>query len=129
MARELEFVTVPEDGDKGNIFFPLIVELYEKFNNHNHDGANSESITDSGVQKGTVTIPSSGWAANSTLPGYNQTITTPTGFSIDSSSPYFVVLSGEHIGKRIHPSIERISSTSIRVYVNDSSLELRAIFL
>jgi hypothetical protein len=94
-----------------------------RINAHNHDGSNSQALTTKDLIKSTTTISSGSWAAVSGQAGtYRQLVTLPTGYSVDSSIISIVNSSG-------HPldlTIEKVSTFTFYVYVNDNTLNLTA---
>lgn len=116
----------PQDGDKN--FWDNIEDLFDAFVAHSHDGQNSEVIDSSGIVKPSQVIAANDWVA---VPhkGYQQTIAAPVGVSLDKQQPVFYVNSGPETYKRVHPTVNYTSLTTMEVMVNDSSLELKVIYL
>lgn len=114
---------LPENGDKGSVWFPALSDNIQQLNDHDHDGVDSAIISAKSILKGTVTIQSASWTADGTG-RYKQTVTVPTGFNMDDFS-ITVRLQNSHI---IHPSIDRVSSTSFIIYTPDNTLTYVAVF-
>lgn len=114
----------PQNGDKGSIWFAALNDNIAQLNSHNHDGSNSAPIPSSTITAGTVSIPSGSWTLD-VAGRYKQDVTTPTGYSMDTSNPLIRITSS---GNVIYPTIEKLSGTSFRIYTNDPSLSYTAVF-
>jgi hypothetical protein len=89
-------VTKPQRGDTGSDFFDWLADLFQKFNDHSHDGANSETISSSSIiaVSDDITAADSGWSA--VTDGWSITKTIPESVLInsvgivirDNDSPY-----------------------------------------
>lgn len=116
----------PEDGDKN--FWDLIENLFDAFVGHTHDASNSPSVPAANIVKKISTLASADWTPVAGI-GYIQTITVPSGVSLDKSEPVFYISSGPSIYKRIYPTVNPTSLITMEVTVNDNSLELKVIYL
>ena len=104
----------PQNGDTGDVFFPDMAANCDWMNNHTHDGANSQLLATT-----TQAISSGSWSAAPIGGGlYVQTVTLPGSFSYDQCEIWFKLSSNE----RVYPSVERVSSTSYKIYTNDNTL-------
>lgn len=113
----------PENNDRGSVWFPAINANITQLNAHSHNGTDSALIGAANIQQGAVTILAASWTSDGTG-RYKQTVTVPTGFDMDDFT-ITVRISGSHI---IYPSIERLSSTSFRIYTLDNTLTYIATF-
>ena len=111
----------PENGDRGSIWFPALNDNIVRLNGHTHDGSNSPLIAATAVTKGTVTT--STWSANGTG-SYRQTLTVPSGFNMDDYS----ISVYDASGIRVLPSIEKLSTTTFRIYTLDNTFVYTVIF-
>lgn len=114
----------PETGDKGSVFFPALEDNIQKLNDHTHNGTNSAKITSASSTAVTATLASASWGA---LGGgfYSQTKSMPAGMSYDDYGLQFKDSSG-HI---LFPVVQKVSSSSYTVFVNDNSLTLTVLYI
>lgn len=101
--------------DQGDLFFPAMEFNIQRLNDHNHDGSNSAPLASQ--QQG---ISAGSWTAAPIGGGlYQQDVTMPANLSYDSCDIWFKLSTGEIV----YPSVERLSSSSYRVYTNDNTLD------
>lgn len=113
----------PENGDRGSVWFPALNHNIEQLNDHDHDGVNSALISGASIAGGSVAILAAAWVSNGTGE-YKQDVTCPSGFDMDSFA-IEVRITGGNI---IHPSIERLTSGTFRIYTLDNTLAYTAVF-
>lgn len=124
MATTLTYGYIqPQNGDNGSVWFPALNDNIQQLNDHAHDGVDSALISASDIQKGSVTIASGSWASDGTG-RYKQDVTCPSGFNMDDFSVTFRI-SGDDV---IHPGFERLTATTMRVFICDNTLTLTAVF-
>lgn len=122
----------PQTGDRGSVWFPRLEDNFQRLNDHTHDGSNSALIPPSSITKATFTssILAASW---SSLGGGNfkQTVTVPAGVAeINNYNIHFYATApGGAVGRRIHPTVERVSAATYDVYVNDNTLALTAVYV
>ncbi len=110
----------PANPDTGDTFFQQLADDIQLMNDHIHDGNLGTILTSV-----TASIASGSWVAAPIGGGlYRQAVTMPTGYSYDSAIIQWQLSSGEVI----YPTIERISSSSYYIYINDSSLTVTALY-
>lgn len=110
----------PQDPDTGDIFFPALEENWQRVNDHNHNGSNSEQLY---VQ--VQPILNSAWVAAPQGGGiFRQLVTMPAGYLYDSTTMEFRLSSGQ----TVYPTVERVSTTTYYVYTNDNSLSYIAMY-
>lgn len=114
---------LPESGDRGSIWFPALEDDIQQLNDHTHDGSNSAALAATAIQSGTVSVPSGSWASDGTG-RYKQTVTCPAGFTMD----YHIQIVIASSGNLIHPTIEKLSGTTFRIYTLDNTLTYTAVF-
>lgn len=114
----------PENGDTGAVWFPALNTNIQKLNDHTHDGSNSSLLNAANSVGGTVNILAASWVLD-VAGRYKQTVTVPSGFNMDS---YNVLFRETSTGNLIYPSVEKLSSTTFRVYTIDNTLALTAVF-
>lgn len=113
----------PENGDKGSIWFPALNFNIVQLNGHTHDGVTSALINSAALVGGSVSIPSGSWTLDVTG-RYKQDVTVPAGFTMDA----FNILVRLSTGDLIYPSIEKLTSTTFRIYTLDNTLTYTAVF-
>lgn len=116
-------VKLPETGDSGEDFFPAMEDNFTQLNDHTHNGTNSSKIAGSAVTPVTQSVLAASWSATSGGT-YRQLITLPGTQTYDTSK-IEVRLSTGH---QILPTIEKVSSTTFYIYVNDNSLALTVLY-
>lgn len=110
----------PDNGDTGDVFFSAMSNNMQLLNDHTHDGVTSKLLGCT-----TQSILAASWAAAPIGGGvFRQLMTVPTGYSFDTCSIWFKTSAGIVV----YPSIERVSSTTFYIYINDSSLALTAFY-
>jgi hypothetical protein len=117
----------PEAGDKGSTFFAALEDNIDRDDAHNHDGTNSPKIPSTSVEATSATILAASWVdlGSST---YRQLVSVPSGMDFDKCEISFRITNGSDAGARIYPSVVKVSSTTYYVYVNDNTLELKAVY-
>ena len=114
----------PDNGDKGSVWFPALNFNIVQLNNHTHDGITSAQLAASSLVAGTVSIPSTSWALVSTGK-YSQTVTVPSGFSMDGFNMQIRLASTGHY---VYPTIEKVNASSFTIYTNDNTQTYTAVF-
>lgn len=116
----------PETGDKGSVWFPAMEANMERLNDHNHDGTDSALLPPSSISKFSGSISSGSWSSAGGG-NYSQDITVPAGIS--EINNYFIKFYVTSTGYQLHLTWERLTATTYRVYINDNSLSLTAIYV
>lgn len=121
----------PDTGDKGSVWFPAMEDNITQLDSHNHDGVNSAALPSSSIGKFSSTISSGSWVSDGGG-NYHVVVTVPIGIS--GASTYNDIIYYEMIvkintagvtyGDRLYPSLERESSTTFTVRVNNNTLDL-----
>lgn len=118
---------IPQTGDRD--FWSYLTFNWLRVSAHTHDGVDSELLSPSDFSKSTATIAAASWAAVTGHTGtYKQTITVPSGYSVDSMQVKFYISSATDTGQEVHPSVRKVTATTYDVYVNDNTLELVAVY-
>lgn len=124
MATTLSFGYVkPQTGDKGSVFWPALEGNVQKVNDHTHNGTNSARLTSTSVVAVTATLAAEDWASEGGGT-FSQTKAMPVGMNYVDYHISFRDADGHYL----HPTIERASSTSYKVYVNNNTLVLTAVY-
>lgn len=112
----------PQNGvDAGDVFFPAMETNIQKVNDHTHNGVNSALIA-----KTTQNILSSNWVVAPIGGGlYMQVMTMPSPYLYDSCNMCFRLSDGSVF----YPTIERVSTNSYRIFINDNTLNAIGIYV
>lgn len=111
---------LPELDDDGSVWFSALEFDITRLASHSHDGTTGALLTATAQA-----ISSASWAATSGLPGtYDQTVTMPGSLTYDACSLELRLSNGT----RIYPTVTKISANSYKVYVNDNTLNLTAVY-
>lgn len=108
----------PELDDTGDVWMTAMETNIQAFNDHTHNGTNSAIIPVT-----TQAISSGSWVATSGGT-YRQLVTLPGALLFDGLSIEMRLSTG-HV---VYPTIEKVSSTTYYVYINDNSLSLTAVY-
>lgn len=110
----------PGNGDTGDVFFPSMASNIQLLNDHTHNGSDAPLLA-AFIQS----LLSANWSAAPIGGGvYRQLATVPAGFSFDTCEIWFRLSTGQNF----YPSVERASSTTYYVYINDNTLNISAIY-
>ena len=116
----------PETGDRGSVWFPALEDDIQRLNDHDHDGINSELIPASSINKYDQTLSFIDWVSDGGGT-YSQVVTTPAG--IVDINDYFIKFYNAANGHQLHLSWERLTATTYTVRINDSSLNVVALYV
>lgn len=112
---------IPETDDTGDLWFPAIEDNFSQLDAHSHNGTDSARLTPI-----TQVISSGSWASegNST---WSQTITITSAnasLTVDGTSMEFRLSNGSII----YPTVEKVTSTTYKIYINDNTQSLTALY-
>lgn len=115
----------PQTGDRGSAYFPALEGDIQQLNDHVHNGVDSAKIASAGVLATTQAILSAAWVlvAGGT---YRQLVTVPA--TITTLASWRVEFL-DPSGFQQYLTMERVSTTTFYVYINDNSLALTAQYL
>ena len=117
---------VPSDGDKGSTFFDDLEANIALDDAHTHNGTNSAVLESKYITKGTSTILAASWGAVAGQAGtYKQTVTLPSGFTMGS---FVMSFYDKSTGHQFSPTVEKVSSSTYDIYVNDNTLAVKAVY-
>ncbi len=108
----------PDSSDTGATFYAMIAAAIQMLNDHDHNKAAGGSP----IVK-TQSILSAAWASQGSGQ-YRQTVTLPGALTFDTIAMQFRTSAGV----QVHPTIEKVSSTSYYIYTNDSTLTYTALY-
>lgn len=116
---------LPATGDRGSTWFGNLEDNITLSNSHAHNGTDGELILAKYITKATASIASGSWAAVAGQTGtYKQTVTLPSGYLMSTVQIHFLDPSGHPLNL----SVEKASSTTYDVYINDNSMTLTAVY-
>ena len=114
----------PEQGDIGRPIFQAIEENAQIQNDHIHDGSNSPKINTNAINKTTQAILATNWATP--VNGiYSQVLTVTGGLIVDSTT---ITFRDTATGAQLMLSFEKVTATTYRVYCNDSTKNVTAVY-
>jgi hypothetical protein len=118
----------PQTNDSGAEWFPALEDDIQRLNDHNHDGVNSELLTAASSVAVVQDVLAAAWTAFAT-DTYRQLVTLPIlalplSLSFDTCAIQFRTAAGAII----YPTVEKVTSTSYYVYINDNTLALKAVY-
>jgi hypothetical protein len=118
---------LPENGDRGSVWFPSLANNITQLNGHTHDGVDSAQLNVSAITKFSQTIDAGDWVivADGT---YRQEVTMPANVNMSDFQMRFEIEGGAGDNDIIFPSIEHSAANKYYVYINDNTLNLRALY-
>ena len=116
---------LPEDGDKGSVWFPALEDNINQDDAHSHNGTDSAKISSASVTNLTQAIASGSWVAVGDGTGrFRQAVTLPGTVTFDT----LIIRFRDASGNIYYLNTEKISANSFYVYINDNTLDLTAIY-
>jgi hypothetical protein len=116
---------LPEDGDKGSVFWDALEDDITQLNDHTHNGSNSALLTSTSVTATTQSISSASWAHQGGGT-YRQTVTMPANIGYETHAIQF---RNNADGRILYLSTEKVSGTSYYVYINDNTITVKAFYV
>jgi len=115
---------------KGNADFWSQLEFdIQRLNDHKHDNIDSQPLSPPSIVKSVQTVSAGSWVA---VPGqagtFKQTLTVPATYAVDGMIVKFFVDGGGEDGHQIFPSIQKVSSLTFDIFINDNSVALKAVY-
>jgi len=108
----------PQDNDTGLTFWDDLEFNIDRMDGHTHDGVDSAPLAK------TQTISSGSWSSLGNG-SYRQLVTLPGSLTFDTIAIEMRLSTG-HV---VHPTIEKVSSTTYYVYTNDNTLTYTAVYI
>mgnify|MGYP003650924086 CR=1 FL=1 len=113
---------LPDTGDRGSAWFPAIESNIQRLNDHNHNGSNSEKLNSESTASLTDQILPASWAVQpSGL--YRATVSMPGSLEFDTK-----IIQLRTNNKPLHGDMQKVTSNSFYVFVNDNSLTVEVIY-
>lgn len=110
----------PVTGDRGSVFFPGLEDTIDQLNSHSHNGVDSALVSGYNISKGSVSIANTSWVSEGNG-NYYQSVNLTGGYNVNTC-----VLQFKKTGSLgyIYPTVEFLTTTSVKVIVNDNTLNL-----
>jgi len=111
----------PAQDDTGDTFYETQADNVQRTNDHNHNGTNSELLTPT-----TQSIASGSWTAEGD-DTFSQTIdvtSANSAFTYDAIGLEFRLSNGTVI----YPTIEKVTSTTYKIFINDNTQTVTAVY-
>lgn len=121
---------LPADGDTGATFWDDLESNITRVNGHTHDGSNSELLSTASVTASTQNIDGkdtdpTGWSESPAGSGIWKKTITLSGLDFDK---IMVNFKDQATGDILLLQVEKESTTTYTVYINDTSLDLTAVY-
>lgn len=117
----------PITGERG--YFTSLEHNIDRADAHSHNGIDSPLLASSSIGKPTATLASGSWAAVAGKAGlYYQDATLPAGYTMESVVTKFIVSGGGEDGDEVLPTVEKLTSTTYRVYLNENTTSLKVVY-
>lgn len=116
---------LPDSGDRGNVFFPALEDNIQRVNDHTHNGSNSEKLTPEsfvGLTDILSLVPANWVLQASGL--YRAPVVMPGNKTFDTTT-----ISLRLNDKPVYGDIEKLTSNTFYVYVNDPSISVTVLYL
>ena len=112
----------PQNGDRGSTWFPALESNIQQVNDHNHNGSNSEKLNSESLTSLTAQILPAAWSVQ---PNglYRAAVAMPGSLEFDTK-----LIQLRTNGKPLLGDVEKVTSNSFYVYVNDNSLTVDIIY-
>lgn len=113
----------PQTNDRGPQVFPALEANWQRVNDHTHNGVNSAKLTSSSFDVVTQTILAANWQL---ISGghYKQTVTLPGTLEFDKLKVEVRTVAGAVV----HPTIEKVSTTTFDVFFDDPTQNLVMVY-
>lgn len=110
----------PQNGDVASVIFPALELNAQLTNDHKHDGVLGEV-----TQSQAVSLPNGSWVEDPVSSGdYRQDVSLDPNYPVDTTQFSFRTSSGE----AVYPKALKQSASSLRVWVNDNTLDLICVY-
>lgn len=115
----------PQTGDRG--WYSDLEFNIDRVDAHSHNGTDSVALPSSTITKSTQDVLAANWSSQGEG-NYKQTLTLPLGYNWNDSQIRFYVNGGPADGQEVLLSVKRVSTNTFDVFINDNSLELKAVY-
>jgi len=118
----------PQDGDKGSTFWDDLEFDIQRTNDHSHNGVDSAVLASANVTTTTQNILAAGWVSQGNG-YYRQLVTMPSSPTAMLYDNYFIVCRDTTSKNQMLLAIEKVSSNTFYVYINDNSKDVTIYYL
>jgi hypothetical protein len=115
----------PQTGDRGSVYFPALEDDIQQLNDHSHNGVDSALLSSSSFQAITQNLAAADWVLVSNGK-YRQLVTVPG--AITTLADWRVEFL-DSSGNQQYLTMDRVSTTTYYVSINDNSIALVAQYL
>lgn len=115
----------PDTGDRGNVFFPALEDNIQRLNDHTHNGSDSNKLTAESflaTVDNTSLVPANWTVQPSGL--YRAAVTMPGSLLFDTTT-----IQLRTNNKALYADIEKVTTNTFYVYVNDSTLTVSVLYI
>ena len=113
---------LPDTGDKGSIWFPVLERNIVKTNDHTHNGTDAAKIVSTNVTAVTQSISSAGWT-NQTNGVWEQELTLPN----NANYADVAIIVKSAAGTQLFLDVKAgTTAKKYKIYSNDNSLNATA---
>ncbi len=120
----------PATGDKGTVFWPALEDNIQQLNDHTHNGTNSARLTSPAMQATVQSVSSAGWVL--IADGlYRQTVTLPAALTAVGGvyNDYSIQIRNAAASERVLLlPVEKVSTTTFYVWINDNTISLKVLY-
>lgn len=117
----------PANGDRGTWWTDLTYNI-DRMDTHSHDGVNSAKVGTASLTKHVQAIPTATWVLISNG-NYYKNVAMPTGFLFSTGvSIKFYVDGGSEDGAEVILTVEKNTNSNFKIYSNDNTLALKAVY-
>lgn len=119
----------PQTGDKGSVFFLALEGNTQKLNDHTHNGTNSAKLSAAGSAAVIQAISSAGWVAQGGGT-FRQLVTLPAALTTAGGTydDFSIQMRNASTGSIMYLHVIKTSATTYYVYINDNSIDLKAVY-
>lgn len=118
----------PQDGDKGSTFWDDLEFDIQRTNDHTHNGSDSALLASGNVTTTTQNILAAGWVSQGSG-YYRQLVTLPVSPTAMTFDNYFMVFRDTTTKNQMILAVEKVSSTTFYVYINDNTKDVTIYYL
>ena len=115
---------LPQDGDRGSIFWDALEFNISRVDQHDHDGSDSKKLTSVSIENSTQSVPNTGWV----LQGngiYRQLVSMPSGLAFATSG---IEIRDAADNSIIYPTITKVGASSFYIFINDNTKNLTVVY-
>ena len=119
-------IFLPEKQDRGSEIFNALKDLFYKVVQHTHNGVDSPAVDTKTMFTNEIILDKANWTAVSA--GYEQSITLPTGRTLENSIIRFFINEGPMVHQEIFPTIKPDSLNVFKIKLNSNQFGIKLVF-